>query len=69
MPAKPATPRDTARAMDTTALVERRSGVLVTARHPFSKTAPTDLTNITMFNSPEFKNFRTSDSLVCRVNP
>ena len=69
MPDKPAIPRDTAKAVDTANLIEHRRGVLVTARHPFVTTAPTDLTNITMFNSPEFKNFRTSDSLVCRVNP
>ena len=70
IPDKPAIPKDTAKAMDTMNLIERRtSGLLVAARHLFFKTAPTDLTNITMFNSPELKDVLTSDSLVCRVNP
>ena len=67
---RPVIPRDTASAMDAIDLIERRSsGVLATARHPFFKTAPTDQTDITIFDSPESKNFRTSDSLICRVNP
>ncbi|MFM9900180.1 MAG: hypothetical protein ACKVOT_04140 [Polaromonas sp.] len=70
MPDRPATPRDNASARDATDWVEHRSkGMLVTAHHPFFKTAPTDLTDITIFNPPEFKRFRTSDALVFRVNP
>ena len=70
MVAKLVIPRDTAKAMDATEQIERcSSAVLATLRHPFFKITPTDQTDITIFYSPEFKNFRTSESLVYRVNP
>jgi hypothetical protein len=65
--------------IDATDLVESCSRLLpAIAFHPAFNTPPTDLndpktptnpTKATIFDSPEFKSFRASESLVCRVNP
>jgi hypothetical protein len=51
-------------------LIDRLSLLIpVDAVHPLVETFPTDQTDIDILDSCELKDFRTSDSLMSRVNP